>query len=231
MQIFAIGDLHLFGAGNKPMDIFGNQWLDHKEKIFDHWNKTVSKDDTVLIVGDTSWAMNLEEVLIDLNEIDSLNGKKIFIKGNHDYWWSTIGKLNTISESMFFIQNNFDSFKDIAICGTRGWLVPNESYFTSSDEKIYLREVNRLKLSLSSAQKAGFKRFYVMIHYPPLNEKFEDNLFLDLFHEFQVEKVFYGHLHGRDSFKNALIGRHKGIDFQLVSCDYMDFKLLKINEF
>lgn len=223
MSIFAIGDLHLSGAVDKPMDMFGENWINHAEKIKNNWFKLVRNQDTVLIPGDISWAMNMEEAMIDLDFIHQLPGRKIFVKGNHDYWWKSIRKLNSLYEDMFFIQNNFIEIEDFAICGSRGWLCPNDSEYTEHDKKIYNREVKRLELSLKEAQKAKSSRKIVMMHYPPTNDKLEDSAFTALFEKYQVEKVIYGHLHG-DKNKAGLMGNFNGVEYCLVSCDYIDFK-------
>ena len=170
MALFAISDLHLDLNGDKPMDIFGDKWLKHDEKIKNNWLKKINDEDTVLIAGDISWSMKMENGMQDLEWIHNLPGRKIMIKGNHDFWWSSITKLNNLYEDMNFIQNNFFSYEDYAICGTRGWTCPGGENFSQHDEKIYNRELNRLRLSLDAAVKSGFKKFIVMIHYPPMNE-------------------------------------------------------------
>lgn len=226
MAIYAIGDLHLSKAGTKPMDIFG--WKNHKELIFEDWKSRVNEEDTVIIAGDTSWATYMEEAMGDLEDISELPGKKILIRGNHDYWWSTIAKMNKLFENMSFIQNNHYVYEDYAICGTRGWLCPNKTKFDENDLKIYKREIQRLRLSLESAKKAGYKKYIVVLHYPPTNEDQERSEFQDVLEEYGVEKIIYGHLHGRDSFKSGLQGIHNEVEYKLVSCDYLEFKLHKI---
>ncbi|GAA0105913.1 metallophosphoesterase [Paraclostridium sordellii] len=228
MSLYAIGDLHFSTAVNKPMNIFGDNWENHEKKIIDSWNSKVNKNDTVLIVGDTSWGINMDEATFDLDIIHNLPGKKIYVKGNHDYWWTTVAKLNKLYEDMSFLQNNFYSYNEYAICGTRGWICPNDVKFTEDDEKIYKREAHRLKLSLDAARKAGFKKVIVITHYPPTNDKLEASLFTDIYEEYKVEKVIYGHLHGKESFKMGLEGIREGVEYKLVSCDYIDFNLVKI---
>ncbi|WP_373599542.1 metallophosphoesterase [Paraclostridium bifermentans] len=228
MSLYAIGDLHFSTAVNKPMNIFGDNWENHQERIISNWKSTVNIDDTVLIVGDTSWGINMKEAEADLNIIHELPGKKIYVKGNHDYWWTTVTKLNKLYDDMSFLQNNFYSYKDYAICGTRGWICPNEVKFTEEDEKIYKREAHRLKLSLEAARKAGLKKTIVITHYPPTNDKLEPSIFTDIYEQYNVEKVIYGHLHGKESFKMGLEGIHEGVEYKLVSCDYVDFNLIKI---
>ncbi|CEN80221.1 metallophosphoesterase [Paraclostridium sordellii] len=228
MSLYAIGDLHFSTAVNKPMNIFGDNWENHEKKIIDSWNSKVNKNDTVLIVGDTSWGINMDEATFDLDIIHNLPGKKIYVKGNHDYWWTTVAKLNKLYEDMSFLQNNFYSYNEYAICGTRGWICPNDVKFTGDDAKIYKREAHRLKLSLDAAKKAGFKKVIVITHYPPTNDKLEPSLFTDIYEEYKVEKVIYGHLHGKESFKMGLEGIREGVEYKLVSCDYVDFNLVKI---
>ncbi|MBC6004263.1 MAG: metallophosphoesterase [Paeniclostridium sordellii] len=228
MSLYAIGDLHFSTAVNKPMNIFGDNWDNHEEKIINSWKSQVKDDDIVLVVGDTSWGINMNEAEQDLDIIHKLPGKKIFVKGNHDYWWTTVTKLNKLYENMSFLQNNFYSYKDYAICGTRGWICPNDFKFTQEDEKIYKREAHRLKLSLDAAKKAGFKKIIVITHYPPTNDKLESSLFTDIYEEYCVEKVIYGHLHGKESFKMGLEGIRNEVEYKLVSCDYTNFNIIKI---
>ncbi|KXZ39158.1 hypothetical protein SAMN05661008_01147 [Alkalithermobacter thermoalcaliphilus JW-YL-7 = DSM 7308] len=230
MALYAIGDLHFGKAVNKPMDIFGDNWDNHTQKIIDNWKKTVNNDDTVLIAGDISWGINLNEAMPDLQDIHNLPGKKILVKGNHDYWWATITKLNKLFDDMKFLQNNYYIYKDYAICGTRGWICPNKNKFDEEDEKIYKREIQRLRLSLDMAKKDGFEKIIVMTHYPPTNDDLEESEFTKTYKQYNVKKVVYGHLHGKEFFKYALEGNKDGIDYTLVSCDYTDFKLVKIME-
>lgn len=227
MALYAISDLHLALSGNKPMDIFGENWYLHDEKIKGNWLEVIKSMDTVLIGGDISWSMKMEDGQKDLEWIHELPGKKIIIKGNHDYWWGSITKLNNMYEDMKFIQNNFFTYNDYAICGTRGWVCKGSDAFKEEDEKIYNRELNRLKLSLEEACKAGFKKFICMIHYPPTNEKFQDSGFTEIFKSYGVEKVIYGHLHGNFHYK-ILQGIRDDVEYILTSCDYINFAPIKI---
>jgi predicted phosphohydrolase len=229
MALFAISDLHLSSTSEKPMDVFGDKWYKHDEKIKENWLKSINDQDTVLIAGDISWSMKMEEGKEDLEFIHNLPGKKIFIKGNHDYWWTSITKLNSLYDDMDFIQNNFFSYEDYAICGTRGWVTPSSSKFTAHDKKIYDRELMRLRLSLDLAVKANFKKIIVMVHYPPTNEGFNDLGFIDIFKEYNVERVIYGHLHGY-GLNNVFEGIKDGIEYILTSCDYINFDPIKIME-
>ncbi len=228
MAIYAIGDLHLSGHSSKPMSIFGDHWIDHENKIKKSWIKKVKNEDAVLIPGDISWAMTLDEAMIDLQWIADLPGMKYLIKGNHDYWWGSIRKLNSLFESMNFIQNNFFTYMDYAICGTRGWSCPNHYKFTDHDKKIYIREANRLEMSLKAAKEKGHENIIAMLHYPPTNDKLESSLFTEILEEYKVSHLVYGHLHGEGSYDYGLQGVHNGVDYKLVSCDYIDFELNKI---
>jgi predicted phosphohydrolase len=222
MALYAISDLHLAFNDDKPMDIFGEKWNEHHKKIKDNWIKKVNDEDTVLIAGDISWAMKEEDSLTDLQWIDNLPGNKIISKGNHDFWWGSISKLNSMFEKTKFLQNNFFVYNDYAICGTRGWICPGTDRFTEKDKKIYLRELIRLKLSLDGAKKAGYKKIIVMLHYPPTNEKFEESGFI--IKEYDVEKVIYGHLHG-PALNRVLNGFVDGVEYVMTSADFIDFNL------
>jgi len=228
MSLFVISDLHLSFASEKPMDIFGAQWVNHTEKIEYYWNRLISNEDTVLIPGDVSWGLKLDNAMPDLQWIHKQKGTKVFVKGNHDLWWISKNKLNKLFDDMIFIQNDFYKWNDYAICGTRGWVCPGAGEFSAHDEKIYLREVNRLRLSLESAKVMGMDKFIVALHYPPTNEKFVRSGFLELIEEYNVEKVVYGHLHGRDAFDNGIMGIRNGVDYRLTSCDYLKCIPLKI---
>lgn len=223
MKIYAIGDLHLSSSVNKPMDIFGKQWEGHSTRIEENWKSIVTDKDIVLIPGDISWGMNMDEAIMDLEFIHKLPGRKILTRGNHDYWWQGINKLNKLYENMYFLQNTVYTIGEYGICGSRGWLCPNEIGHDERNEKIYKREAQRLKLSLDQAQKAGCKRLIVMLHYPPTNEKREPSLFTELFKDYPVTHVIYGHLHGIESFSNSIQGRHDGIEYNLVSADFISF--------
>lgn len=227
MALYAISDLHLALSADKPMDIFGDNWYMHHEKIKDNWKAVVKNEDTVLVAGDISWSMNMEEGEKDLLWIHELPGKKIIIKGNHDYWWGSITKLNSMYSDMMFIQNNHFDYGEYGICGTRGWVCPGSDRFGSDDLKIYNRELIRLRLSLDSARKHGYHKLIAMIHYPPTNEKFEDSGFTDIFREYGVEKVIYGHLHGPFHYK-VLNGVRDGIEYVMTSSDYIDFNPVRL---
>ena len=228
MSIYVMGDLHLPFGVNKPMDVFGDGWQGYTEKIKEDWNKKVKNEDTVILAGDFSWATYLEDTYKDFEYLCALPGKKIMLKGNHDYWWTTVTNLNKLYDNMKFLQTNFYEYGEYAICGGRGWICPNDFKFDDNDEKIYKREENRIRLSLQAAKKKGYSKFIVITHYPPTNDKLEESLFTNLYEEYGVEKVIYGHLHGKESFKMGLKGVRNGVEYILASCDYTDFNLIKI---
>jgi predicted phosphohydrolase len=182
----------------------------------------------VLIAGDISWSLREQDSKYDLDWINGLPGKKIISKGNHDYWWGSISKLNKRYENTKFIQNNFFVYNDYAICGTRGWTCPNGDKYSENDEKIYSREQIRLKLSLDAAKKKGFEKIIVMLHYPPVNDKFEESEFTKIIKEYNAEKVIYGHLHGPVLSGKVLNGYLDGIEYILSSADYLDFNPRRI---
>ena len=227
MRIFALGDPHLSfsqeGKEYKPMGIFGDKWVNHSEKIKQNWLKVVGEDDVVLIPGDISWAMELEEVKADMAFLDALPGKKIIIKGNHELWWDTISKVRRIlPPSIMAIQNDHVIINgSLAICGTRGWSSPDGAFENEHDEKIYARELGRLSLSLKSVPKQ-IKNIIVMLHFPPTNWKKELSPLVQLLIDYNVKICLYGHLHGY-AIQNGLFGEHWGIDFALTSADYLNF--------
>ena len=223
MALYTISDLHLGFNVEKPMDIFGDKWKNHCQKIKENWLEKIKDDDMVLIAGDISWSLKEEDSKYDLDWIDELPGKKIISKGNHDYWWNSLSKLNALYENTKFLQNNFYVYEDYAICGTRGWICPGSDKFTAKDEKIYKREIIRLKLSLDAAKKQGFEKIIVMLHYPPTNEKFQKSDIVNIIEEYGVEKVIYGHLHGPVLQGKLLNGVWDGVEYMLTSADYIDF--------
>lgn len=232
MKIFAIGDLHLsFGENvEKPMDIFGGQWVGHADKLYSHWMENVSDEDTVIVCGDISWGLRLDEAKADLDWIHALPGKKIFFKGNHDLWWQSIGKLNKLydDDTMKFVQNQCTIVEDTengiktAICGTRGWICPGTEGFSEHDRKIYDRELLRLRFSLEEGKKAGADQIIGVLHYPPTNDKKLGSGFTDLMSEFGVKTCVYGHLHGKEAFKNGIQSTLNGVNYKLVSLDYVE---------
>lgn len=227
MCLYAISDLHLALSGDKPMDIFGEQWLNHDEKIKKNWQEKIGTEDTVLIAGDISWSMKMEDGLKEIEWIHNLPGRKIIVKGNHDYWWNSISKLNNLYEDIRFIQNNFFVYEDYAICGTRGWTCPGGDNFSQHDQKIYDREIIRLKLSIENAKKAGYEKYIVMLHYPPVNDKYEESEFIKVIKEYGAQKVIYGHIHG-PALNKVFEGMRDGIEYIVTSADYLNFNPKKI---
>lgn len=226
MKLFALADPHLsFNAAGeeyKPMGIFGDSWQNHGAKIRAHWMDVVQAEDVVLLPGDISWAMTLEEVQPDLAFLAELPGRKIISKGNHDLWWDSLCKVKKIlPEGFDVLQNNSFVFADVAVCGTRGWQCPDGDFADAHDEKIFRRELGRLKASLDSIPE-GIAHKIVMLHFPPVNGRQERSAFVDLMVQYQVELCLYGHLHSY-AIKNALEGVHWGIQFRLVSADHLEF--------
>lgn len=228
MAVYAISDLHLSFNTDKSMDVFPG-WYDYTNKIKQNWESTVKNEDFVVIPGDISWAMRLNEAKKDFEFINNLPGKKILIKGNHDYWWSTSKKIND-----FLQENNFNTISiifnsaikadNICICGTRGWMYNSDE---PEDGKILNREVERLRRSLDSA-KAFENETVVFLHYPPVYNFQESEEIINLLIERNIKKCYYGHIHGSGAKKGIIEGKYKGIDFKLVSCDYINFKPLLI---
>lgn len=254
MAIWAIADLHLsFGILNKKMDIFGLHWEDHAEKIAQAWRELVSVDDLVLIPGDISWALRLEEVKPDLEWIGQLPGTKVLLKGNHDFWWGSLAKVKTIlPPSCHLIQNNHFLWKGICIAGARLWDTSefnfqalssverdsqlNEEVIEESEmqkdlgeqEKVFQREIGRLETSLRSMPSQAHIRI-VMTHYPPIGLELKDSQVSRLLEKYRVQICVFGHLHNIKP-GTPLFGRHQNIDYHLTACDYLDFKPLKIYE-
>ena len=230
MSLYAISDLHLSFYKEKPMDIFDSVWKNHPQKILENWNSTVSQNDTVLVPGDVSWGKNLQEAIPDLNFIDNLNGKKILLTGNHDYYWNSTQKLNEMFESMSFLKNNYFVYENYLICGTRGWICPGDTRYTDHDKKIYLREVGRLKLSIESAVNSNEynDNIILMMHFPPTNDKHDKSDFIKLIEHYNIKKVIYGHLHGKKKYDNSLTGIKNNVDYSLVSADFLGFTPIKI---
>lgn len=228
MKIFAIADLHFDHKKEKPMDVFGDNWENHEEKIIENWVNTVSNEDLVLIPGDISWALRLDDALEDFLKIENLPGIKIIGKGNHDYWWSTSTKLDNLGlKTIKFLKNNFYKFNDVVIFGTRGWDTMEEHSKEVSNEKIFLRELNRLKISIESAKRESAK-IIVMLHYPPFNSDGLPNEFFNLMKSYNTDICIYGHLHGTEGHKNVREGLIDNMIVHCVSSDYMDFKLKRI---
>ncbi len=219
--IFAIGDLHFDNTGEKPMEVFGDNWSNHEKRIIDSWQSIVTEEDLVLLPGDISWALKLEESYDDLLKIENLPGKKIIVKGNHDYWWNSLSKLNNMGfKTINFLQNNSFIYHKIGIIGTRGWSSIDLGDDDTHDQKIFLRETNRLRLSLESL--GDVEKKIAMLHYPPFNQDGSPNKFIDIMMEYNVDICIYGHLHA-EGHQYAVEGIIQGIEFHCVSSDYIDF--------
>lgn len=229
MKIFAISDLHLSHCQPKPMDIFGNGWIDYFDKVKSDWLSKVTDDDLVLLCGDLSWALRLDNALPDIHHISGLPGRKIIIRGNHDYWWNTIGQLRKVlPPSVYAIQNDCIRFNNILICGTRGWVCPDPK-LSAEDDKIYKREKLRLKLSLENMKlmRQEEDTVILMMHYPPFNSKYEESEFIKLIVTYDIKTVVYGHLHGKDCRSDLFLNRF-GVNFHLTSTDLLNHRLVQI---
>lgn len=227
MAIYSISDLHLSLGTDKPMDVFGAGWEGYVEKIQKNWKDVVNADDTVIIPGDVSWAMYLEETWRDFQYLESLPGKKILLKGNHDYWWTTAAKMERyVAEkgirSVFFLHNKSILTGTTAICGTRGWKNPADKDFTSEDMKIHERELIRLELSLRNGIEHKPETIIAALHYPPLGSDYEDRAFIDMLRKYRVDTCVYGHIHG-EALKSVFRGNLYGIEFKMISADYVNF--------
>jgi predicted phosphohydrolase len=256
-RLFAIGDLHLSFASEKPMGVFGANWDDHHVKIEKNWRSEIAAGDTVFLLGDLSWGLKFEESVADLAWIHGLPGRKVLLKGNHDLWWQSVTRLRALYDDMFFLQNDSmavgegaasgsvetpgggavvadDAAPDggVILCGSRGWVTPQEpSFDETEDRRVYERELIRLRLSLEDATRRkgeGAARLICGLHYSPSARPDIRSGFMELFEEFGVEQVLYGHLHGREAFKKGVKGVHGGVNYRLVSADYLDFKPLRI---
>ncbi len=232
MSIYAISDLHLSFSTNKPMNIFGDNWDNHENKINANWLETIREGDTVLLPGDFSWGMTFDEAKPDFEYLNKLPGRKIMLKGNHDYWWGTANKIKNFFrinniENIDILYNNSYLIEDKIISGTRGWTITGND---EESEKIYKRELLRLELSLKSGidNFGKSKEIIVCMHYPPTNKDIMENSeFIKIMRKYNVKKCIYGHLHS-EAHKEAIEGDICGIDLKLVSCDYTNFNLTKI---
>lgn len=219
MSIFAISDLHLSFGTDKPMDIFKG-WNNHTERLVANWKRIVKPEDTVVLPGDFSWALKIQESLPDFKFLEELPGKKLLLKGNHDLWWSTAKKLREFWQendinSVDIIFNNCAVVEGYAIAGTRGWF-----YDDTGSKKVLAREAGRLEASLKSASDTGLPMI-VFLHYPPVFADYVCNEILDVLKAYNVQKVYYGHIHGSGAYN--VVKQYDGIDFQLVSCDSIEF--------
>ena len=227
MALYAIGDLHLALGADKPMDVFGGRWEGYMDKL-EEGLSVIRPEDTTVLLGDLSWALDLEQAKEDFAFISRIPGRKIILKGNHDYWWTTASKFYKFCgqngfADMFILNNNCYEYGDIALCGTRGWFFEEEKQGTH-DEKVFRRELGRLETSLKAA---GEREKYCFLHYPPRYRGYVCPEILEMLKAYGVTRCYYGHLHG-DSLKLALQGSYEGAEYRLVSADYVNFKPEKI---
>lgn len=227
MALYAIGDLHLCLGAPKPMDVFGGSWVGYMDKLRQGMS-VIGPEDTTVLLGDLSWAMDLPSSGPDFAWINAIPGRKIILKGNHDYWWSTAAKFNNFCrenafENMFILNNNHFEYENWAICGTRGWFF-EEDRSGRHDEKVFRRELLRLETSLKAA---GDKEKMVFLHYPPRYKGYECREILDLLQKYDVRRCFYGHLHG-GSHSLAIEGVWDSVEFRLVAADYLGFRPFRV---
>lgn len=233
MRVFAIGDLHLSFGTEKPMDVFGEAWKDHTDRLSGAWRERVGADDLVLIPGDISWAIRLQDAAADLAFIGGLPGQKLLLRGNHDYWWSSLTQVRRVLHpSVRALQNDAVTVGGFTIGGTRGWTMPANSAASagqeaSEDERIYQRELLRLELSLSRMEPG--KHRIAMLHFPPLDVRGADTAVTELLERHGVEIAVYAHLHGR-AHRAAFIGEKNGVRYALAAADYLAFEPLLIAE-
>lgn len=246
MKVFAISDLHLSTAVKKPMNIFGDGWDNHFEKISADWESKVSDKDIVLLGGDMSWGMNIDEATPDYELVAKLKGKKIVVKGNHDYYWNSLSKMKASFPQFDFLQNNAFRYSDesnvdgdttitenscgVVVAGTRGWNIPSKDT-ADADKKIYARELMRLDLSLKSAkklQKDGDK-LIAMLHYPPFDADYGDTEMTQVLESYGVDYVLYGHLHGKNVRVTPMLTKNN-VKYILTSCDLINNKLVNVCE-
>ena len=231
MSIYVMADLHLSTTTNKPMGIFGSRWCDHMEKIKKNWSAIISDDDTVIVPGDISWAIDYKEAVDDFSFIDSLPGKKLLGKGNHDYWWGTMAKNRAFVrengfETIDFLYNNAYKVENYILCGTRGWYVDEKLQNEANEpeyQKIVLREAQRLKMSLEEAVKLreNDEQILVFFHFPPVFKSFVCNELLDILTEYGIKNCYFGHIHGTYNVPKTF--EYNGISFTLISSDFLSF--------
>ena len=231
MKIYSISDLHLDINNTKPMNVFGHVWDNYIEKIVSDWNSKVQDDDVVVLAGDYSWAMKLEDVVPDFIWLNSLKGIKIIIRGNHDYWWHSVSKVRAVlPPNVYALQNDAIKIGNYIFCGNRGWLIPEGKNNNDENQKIYARELIRLGMSLKSAQDLKTSeqdKIIYITHYPPFNNKVEPNEFTKMIEDAGVETCIFAHLHGYINPK-MMYNKINGVDYYLTSCDALNNKLLQV---
>lgn len=223
MALYVIADLHLSLGADKPMDVFPG-WKDYVQRLEQNWTALVKPEDTVVVAGDISWAMRLEDAAADFAFLNGLPGEKLLLKGNHDYWWSTRSKIDAFFQEQGFstlhiLHNCAYRVGDVAVCGTRGWLYNSE---TAEDKKIVAREAGRLLASLAEGEKLGGEPM-VFLHYPPVYDSMECGGILDILEERRISHCYFGHIHGQYAARKALVGEYRGVRMHLISCDFVNF--------
>lgn len=230
MSLYAIGDLHLSFSVDKPMDVFGSVWKNHVVKIRKYWNRIVSQEDTVVITGDHSWGRNLSECKADLAFIENLPGRKILLRGNHDMFWDA-KKTDRLNEQftgqLEFLQNNYYAYEDYALVGTKGYCYEGKDTWEHF-EKIRDRELERLRVSFEAAKNAGYEKVIMFLHYPPTSIGEQESCFTRMAEEYGAAKVIYSHCHGKARYYDSFHGYVNGIEYRLVSSDFLKFKPVKI---
>ncbi len=225
LSIYIIGDLHLSFSVDKPMHVFGEHWRDHHIKIKDDWLSKVKQEDTVILAGDTSWGINLDEADADIKWIAELPGRKILLKGNHDYWWTSLKKMQSRYPCFEFLYNNSIEIEGYTFVGTRGWSYADSDAEESDERRIFAREVQRLKNSLASAPKNSKK--VCVLHYPPFNMDSKKTDMNRVIEEAGITLCYFAHIHNNfDSIRRGLVD---GVMYKMVSADYVNFKLQKID--
>lgn len=224
MALYAIADLHLSHSADKAMDVFPG-WENYRQKLYDNWSSTVKEEDTVVIAGDISWGINLNDSKPDFEFLHNLPGKKIILKGNHDYWWSTKTKIESFFkengfDDFFLLHNNAYAVGEIAVCGSRGWYYKSEA---EQDIKILKRELGRVEKSITEALKLELFPI-VFLHYPPVYDGEACHEMISLLKKYNIEDCYFGHIHGYDAFKRAQLNEYAGINLNLISCDYLKFQ-------
>ncbi len=239
MKLFAISDLHLARSVDKPMDIFGSRWENHVERLVEHWKLEVSDGDSVLVGGDISWATSLEEAELDLQLLNELPGEKILLRGNHDYWWTTVRKMEQFCSdkgfhTLRFLRNDAIIVAGFFLCGSRGWLLPDDEGFSKEDEKILKRELIRLNLSLDELNKLRKReqqdrKSIALMHYPPISEQGAPSMLSERLEEEKIDVCVFGHIHHHVSLylSNAVI---RGVRYVIASADQLAFRPYLIGE-
>lgn len=220
MSLYIIGDLHLSFSTHKPMDVFGPAWDMHAQRLRTAWEDRITSEDTVIIAGDISWGISLEEADVDLEWLDALPGRKILLRGNHDYWWSTLKKMRQKHPSLDYLQNNAFSIENYAIVGTRGWTIPIGQNPDPQEVKVFERECQRLELSIAQAPKEIEK--IAVLHFPPFDEKGRKSKLNEIIENHGIRRVFFGHIHSHHHLVRQ--GWVDGVHYQLISGDYLGFQ-------